>query len=154
MTNGDLLNQLAELLPAAIAWAEREAAGGAKVGRALTQAEVDLARRVGVEHPERVRVVDVPDLPTPDTPELRAAAAQVGMFGPWMAGLTLGHTVFLRRGDESVRLLSHELRHVHQYEQGGSIADFLPGYLLQVIQHDYANAPYEQDASAHEINVV
>jgi hypothetical protein len=154
MANGDLLNQLAELLPEAIAWAEREAANGAKVGRPLTQAEAGLARRVGVAHPELVRVAVVPALPMPDTAALRAAADQVGMFGPEMAGLTLGHTVFIRRGDETVRLLSHELRHVHQYEQGGSIADFLPGYLLQVVQYGYENAPYERDASAHERNAV
>jgi hypothetical protein len=154
MASDDLLNQLAKLLPAAIAWAEQEAADGAKVGRKLTQAEEGLARRVGVAHPEQVRVALVGALPMPDTDALRAAANQVGMFGPEMAGLTLGHTVFMRRGDESVRLLSHELRHVHQYEQGGSIADFLPRYLLQVVQHGYASAPYEQDASAHETNVV
>ena len=154
MASGDLRNRLAELLPSAIAWAQREAANGANVGRPLTQPEVGLARRIGVAHPERVRVAIVSALPMPDTPALREAAAQVGMFDPTMAGLTLGHTVFIRRGDESVRLLSHELRHVHQYEQGGSIENFLPGYLLQVVHYGYENAPYEQDASAHETNVV
>jgi len=154
VAGGDLLNRLAELLPSAIAWAQREAASGANVGRPLTQPEVGLARRVGVAHPERVHVAIVSALPMPDTPALREAAAQVGMFGPMMAGLTLGHTVFIRRGDESVRLLSHELRHVHQYEQGGSIADFLPVYLAQVVQQGYENAPFELDAAAHETNAL
>jgi len=58
----DLLNRLPELVPSAIAWAQGEAANGSKVGRPLTQPEVQLARRVGVDHPEQVRVVVVPAL--------------------------------------------------------------------------------------------
>ena len=47
-------------------------------------------------------------------------------------------------------LLSHEFRHVYQYEQAGSIAAFLPGYLQQVVQLGYANTAFERDAEAHE----
>jgi hypothetical protein len=67
-----------------------------------------------------------------------------------MAGLTLGHAVFVRRGHDSWRLLSHEFRHVHQYEQAGSIAAFLPVYLQQIVQFGYANCPLEIDARNHE----
>src|SRR2546425_12311781 len=121
MSADDLLRRLPHLLPRAIAWARREAAQGAQRGRALTVAEGALARRVGVANPDQVRVMEVDGLPAPDEPELAQAAAQVGMLGPDMDGLTLGHTVFIRRGKVEPRLLSHELRHVHQYEQAGSI---------------------------------
>jgi hypothetical protein len=68
-----------------------------------------------------------------------------------MAGLTFGYSVFVARGQESMRLLSHEFRHVYQYEAHGSIAAFLPVYLQQVVEVGYENAPYEFDARAHEV---
>jgi hypothetical protein len=67
-----------------------------------------------------------------------------------MVGLTLGHSIFICRGHQTRRLLSHELRHVHQYEAHGSIAEFLPVYLQQIAEVGYANAPFEIEARAHE----
>lgn len=149
----DLLEALPMLLPAAIAWAERRAQQAAQAGTGLTHDETLLARRVGVRHPELVRVEIVDDLPAPEEPVLRAAAAQAGLIGPGMAGLTLGHAIFVRRGHKDARLLSHELRHVHQYEEHGSIAAFLAVYLPQVVECGYAAAPLEMDARAHELSL-
>jgi hypothetical protein len=148
----DLRRALPLLLPAAIAWAEQRARHAAQAGTVLPEEEIDLARRVGVRHPERVRVEIVQELPVPEAPALRAAAAQAGLVGPGMAGLTLGHAIFIRRGHKDTRLLSHELRHVYQYEQHGSIAAFLAAYLPQVVECGYAAAPLEADARAHEVN--
>ncbi len=75
----------------------------------------------------------------------------VDFLGPQTLGLTLGHSVLVRRGHESTRLLSHEFRHVHQYEQAGSVATFLSVYLKEVLDHGYAAAPLEVDARTHEI---
>ena len=76
----------------------------------------------------------VNQLPFPEHPLLKAAAIQTGLLGPNMIGLTLGYAVFIRRGnEESQRLLSHEFRHVQQYEAAGSIASFLPIYLKSVV---------------------
>ena len=75
-----------------------------------------------MRNPEHVRVTAVETLPLPNDPELKAAALQVGLLGPGVVGLTLGYCVLLCRGHETPRLLSHELRHVHQYELAGSIA--------------------------------
>jgi hypothetical protein len=86
----------------------------------------------------------------PTEPILRSAAAQTGFLDPRMVGLTLGHSVFICRGHETMRLLSHEFRHVYQYEQAGSIAAFLPGYLAQIVEHGYTNTSFEVDARAHE----
>lgn len=148
----DLRQALPTLMPAAVAWAERRAQHAAEVGVALTQEETRLARQVGVVHPELVRVEVVEELPAPEEPVLRAAAVQAGLVGPGMAGLTLGHAIFVRRGHKDARLLSHELRHVHQYEQHGSIAAFLAVYLPQVVACGYAAAPLEIDARAHEVS--
>ncbi len=146
----DLQAALPLLLPKAIAWAEDQAARVGSLGRALTRRELELAREVAVTQPERVRVALVDALPMPEDPALRAAALETGLLGPGMVGLTLGHSVFICMGHETVRTLSHEFRHVYQYEQAGSIRDFLPGYLQQIVQFGYADAPLERDACAHE----
>ena len=147
----DLRAALPLLLPGAIAWAEARAGEVAATGVALTEAQADMARRVGVQRPELIRVVVVDSLPLPEDPTLRAAALETGLLGPHMEGLTLGYSVFVVRGHHSLRVLSHEFRHVHQYEAHGSIAAFLPVYLQQIVEVGYDTAPYELDAQAHEI---
>jgi hypothetical protein len=148
LTPGDV----ATFLPAAGAWAERLARDAAISGTPLNAEERRIAKDVGVEHASLVRVVSVDVLPAPEEPLLRAAAAAAGFLDPGMVGLTLGHAIFVCRGRKTRRLLSHELRHVHQYEQHGSIAAFLSVYLRQVLEVGYANAPLEMDARAHEID--
>ena len=139
------------VVPLAVEWAERVAARAATTGARLTAEEARIARHVGVAAPEKVRISIGETFPYPEHPLLRSAAVETGMLGPGMAGLTLGHTIFLA-GPPSVRLLSHELRHVAQYEAAGSIAAFLPGYLAQILHFGYEDAPYEVDARSHEIH--
>lgn len=148
----NLLQQLPRLLPGAIAWAETRAERAAAIGEPLTASEQEVARAVGVAKPELVRVETVERLPLPEDATLRAAALQAGLLGPNMTGLTLGHSIFICRGHKARRLLSHELRHVYQYEQAGSIAAFLPIYLRQALEVGYHNAPFEMDARAHELS--
>lgn len=123
-----------------------------EAGEALTPAEEEIARRVGVRQPEWVRVEIVDSLPLPADPVLRSAALAAGLLGPGMVGLTLGHAIFICRGHKDRRLLSHELRHVHQYEQHGSISAFLSVYLGQIVEVGYTRAPLEADARAHELD--
>jgi hypothetical protein len=68
-----------------------------------------------------------------------------------MVGLTLGHGIYVCDGHFSNRLISHECRHVHQYEEAGSIRAFLPLYLQQIAEYGYEGAPYEVDARDHEV---
>ncbi len=147
----NLKTALPALAPLAVQWAEATANYVALSGRPLEEAEAQMARRVGVSQPESIRLLVVDQMPYPEHRMLQAAAMATDFLGPQTAGLTLGHAVLVRRGQESVRLLSHEFRHVHQYEQAGSIAAFLPVYLEQVLDHGYADAPLEADARAHEI---
>jgi hypothetical protein len=148
----DLRRELPRLLPGAIAWAEERARKAVEVGSPLTPDEQAIARAVGVKRPELVRIEMVGDrLPMPDDPVLRAAAIEAGLLGPGMVGLTLGHSIFICRGHKTRRLVSHELRHVYQYEQHGTIAAFLPVYLSQVLEAGYQDAALERDARKHEV---
>jgi hypothetical protein len=141
------------LLPKATAWAEQSAAELCRTGSALNDEELSIARQVGVLQPESIRIALVDILPFPSDPQLRKAASATGLFGPKMTGITLGYGICIRKGHYSIRLLSHECRHVYQYEQAGSIAAFLRDYLQQIVDHGYRSAPLEIDARSHEIAV-
>ena len=147
----DLQAALPVLVPKAVAWAEARAQEVMASGVALNDAGLSIATRVGVANPEEIRVLVVPELPRPIDPELQQAALLTGLLGSSTLGLALGHAIYLRRGHASARLLSHECRHVHQYEQAGSIAAYLPTYLQQIVSVGYENSPFEVDARAHEL---
>jgi hypothetical protein len=147
----DLRSSLPQLAPKAIAWAETQSENALRSGRSLDETFLSIAKGVGVAHPEQIRILDVARLPMPDDPHLKQAAVATGLLGPGMVGLTLGYAVLVCPGyGRDVRLLSHEFRHVYQYEQAGSIAAFLPVYLQQIVTVGYQNAAYERDARAHE----
>ena len=146
----DLAAALPFLLPKAIVWAEGEADRALREGEPLSPERRIFAEAAGVRRSERIRLLVTDALPEPDDPALSAAARQAGLLGPGMIGLTLGYAVFIRRGRVSRRTLSHELRHVHQYEAAGGIAAFLPLYFAQIVEVGYGAAPLEADARAHE----
>lgn len=149
----ELLQHFPRLLPLAITWAERESQMVVQAGAPLTPELEALARRVGVQEPGRIRLVAVEEFRVPEHPELRAAATQLGMFGPHLGGLTLGYAVILRRGHHTTgTLLAHEFRHVAQYEASGSIASFLAIHLRHLLLLGYEDSPFEVDARAHEFH--
>jgi hypothetical protein len=141
---------LAQILPRAIAWAEARSSEILASGVPLSDFGRRLAHLAGVNRPERVRVAQVAGIPLPDDPELREATLAAGLLGPDTIGLTLGYGIYIKQGHSSNRLVSHECRHVYQYEEAGSIAAFLPVYLEQILSVGYTAAPFEVDARAYE----
>lgn len=138
------------LLPSAISWVTEQSALILESGSPLTDTGLKLARAVGVSHPEKIRISVVSELPLPSEPTLRDVAVQTGLLGPNMIGITFGYGIYVCDGHISNRLISHECRHVFQYETAGSIDAFLPIYLQQIATVGYHNAPYEIDAREHE----
>jgi hypothetical protein len=149
--DADLRDALPALLPLAISWANAQSRRILAHGIALSDEYATIARRVGVAWPELVRVASVRAMPLPRHAALRDAALKAGLLGPNVIGLTLGHGVLVVSGHATRRLLSHELRHVHQYEQAGSIAAYLPRYLAQIVDVGYFDSPFERDAREHEV---
>lgn len=133
-------------------WVEQQQHVIAKTGRALTDAEQALAKQVGVEKPEAVFIAQVPTIERPVQAELAALCQQQGFLTDDTIGLTLGYGIYIKQGHLTTRLLSHELRHVYQYEQAGSAEVFLSRYIAEIMQYGYADAPLEIDARAHEIS--
>ena len=134
-------------------WAESYASQAIAHGTPLGDAQVAVARTVGVRDPARVRIYVVDELPAPKDPVLVAAAGRIGLMPQAASGMTLGYAVLLKRGaQDDARLLSHELRHVAQYEEKGGIRPFLAVHIPQLMQFGYEDSPFERDARAHEIS--
>jgi len=113
----------------------------------LTPAQLTDARKIGVVHPEKVRLLAVPTVPRPEHPTLRAAADATQLISPYTAGLTLRYGIFIRVdcwGDR--RLVFHELVHTAQYERLGGVQSFLRQYLFECLTIGYPAAPLEQEA--------
>ncbi len=122
-----------------------------EAGAPLAEDFLDIACRVGVQRPSLVRFIIVDQVPQPKDPILQETARKMGLLGPEVKGLTLGYAIFIVSGHKTSRLLSHECRHVYQYESYGSIDAFLSVYLKQIVEYGYQNAPLEVDARHHEI---
>jgi len=150
----DLQSVLPVLLPRAIDWAEARSNEILAIGEPLNATGLKLATAVGVTDVSRIRVSTVAALPLPEDPELREVALESGLLGPGMIGLTLGYGIYVCKGYVDNRLISHECRHVYQYEKAGSIENFLPIYLQQIAEHGYRDAPFEIDAREQELDVI
>ncbi|HKO52681.1 MAG TPA: hypothetical protein VJV79_33470 [Polyangiaceae bacterium] len=147
----DIKALLPVLLPHAIDWCERVSAKASAEGFPLKPSAVSDARAVGVKQPERIRLLVVDEIPTPDDSLLATAAATIGFLGSSTAGLALGYAIFVRRGRLSRRLLSHECRHVAQFERIGSLSEFLSIYLNEIAATGYESCTFEVDARSHEL---
>ena len=139
------------LLPKAIDWCMATSSSAATTGVPLNAAGMEDARAVGVVRPERIRLLVVDTMPTPDNPILAAATASLGFLGASTAGLALGYSILVRKGRLSRRLLSHECRHVAQFEQAGSLPAFLDTYLKEIVEVGYHDCSFELDARNHEL---
>lgn len=150
----DLQTFMPLLVPKAIAWAQEQSHLILRGGVSLNEKGAALAMRSGVAEPGLVRIKYVSELPMPEDQLLREVAEATGLIGPNMAGMTLGHGIFIVERHADVRLISHELRHVQQYERFGSIEAFMPVYLAQIASVGYYDAPLEQDARAYEVDAI
>jgi hypothetical protein len=144
--------QLAVIAPRAMEWAERVSTGTLQSGQGLNARQQEIARRSGVRNPGAIRLLVVDEIPLPEEPALKVAAKTVGLAQSSAAGMTLGYAVLVHRGYENdARLLSHEFRHVAQYESAGGIRPFLAIHLPHLLEFGYEDSPFEVDARAHEI---
>jgi hypothetical protein len=144
-----LIAQFDKLLPLAARWAEKLEARILRKGVSLLEEGLIDARALGVREPERVRLLCLASVPTPDDPMLRAAAAAVQFLTPTTRGLALRYGIFVRSDCWRDRaLVAHELAHTAQYERLGGIAPFLKQYLFECLTIGYPAAPMEQEAIA------
>ncbi|MDD4963382.1 MAG: hypothetical protein PHI11_05610 [Gallionella sp.] len=140
--------QFETLLPLATTWAKEQEGIILQLGVPLTEAQLADARQVGVIHPERVRLLQVMQIPKPDHQELADIAAITNLISPSTAGMTLRYGIFIRTDCWGQRpLVAHELVHTSQYERLGGFEAFLRPYLLECLTPPgYPNGPMELEA--------
>lgn len=139
--------QFETLLPLASAWAEEQEEIILREGIPLTRTQVDDAIKIGLAHPEKVRLLRVQQIPVPQHPVLKDAAEATHLISPFTAGLTLRYGIFIRTDCwEDRPLVFHELVHTLQYERLGGFRPFLEQYLYECIHIGYPAAPMEQEA--------
>ena len=120
-------------------------------GVELTDIETRDAISVGVQFPEKIRVLTVDKISKPDNPLLIQAGQETGLLSDTTIGRTVGYGIEILKGESSRRLLRHEFRHVFQFEQAGSIEQFTIEYVKSVLSTGYFDSIFEQDARAAEI---
>lgn len=101
-----------------------------RLGRPLDETFISVAKAVGVASPERKsEFLMLCVFQCPTTLNCNRRRPLQVCLTPDMIGLTLGfiQVSFCPGYGRDARLLSHEFRHVFQYEQAGSIASFLSG---------------------------
>lgn len=132
--------------PLVATWARWHHARVMRQGQPLSQRQLDIARAVGVSDAGRIRLHLVSRIPLPGGRWVARVSKRLGLAGPDVDGLTLGHAIYIREAALSDALLAHECRHVQQCEAAGSLRAFLAAYLRQVARHGYRQAPFEVDA--------
>jgi hypothetical protein len=149
MNSESLLAQFDALLLLAAAWATEQEQEILRDGVSLSAEEIAVARAIGVQSPDRVRLLRVEEIPRPSEPQLRAACDAIDFLTPATRGLALGYGIFIRSDCWGDRVLVvHELAHVAQYERLGGILPFLRRYLFECLTAGYSLAPLEQEAIA------
>jgi hypothetical protein len=141
-----LLRFLPLLLPLAVRWAERVEKRILLEGVPLVQPHLSDAKMVGVEYPEKIRLLKVRSIPPLNNPIVKCAAHTTGLVSQHSAGMALRYGILIREdfsGDRN--LIAHECVHTSQYERLGGFHAFLSRYLRECLEVGYPQAPLEQE---------
>jgi hypothetical protein len=139
--------QFDNILPLAVQWAEAKENVILEYGKVLSSQYMEDAKSIGVNNPERVRIYEVPQIPIPKHPILRAAAEATQLISPATIGLSLRYGIFIHNNFSKNRYtIVHELVHTMQCEKLGGFRPFLKNYLWECIEIGYPEAPLEQEA--------
>lgn len=130
-----------------VSWSEQWQAHILKHGAPLDNDQIQDAVCVGVAAPEKVRVLEVPNIPMPHQRILYSTLIKSNIFSFDACGLTLEYGIFIKIGGLPPGYwLTHELAHVAQYERLGGLAGCLPQYLEECLTHGYEINSFEQEA--------
>lgn len=135
------------ILPAVWLWARRMERKALRQGRPLKKSEIGWARQAGVQEPERIRLVEVDEMPRPTFRWMHGVAARWGLSLRDTLGLCLRYGIYIRRGScDRWGTLVHECCHTAQCERLGGLGAFLSRYLVECLGKGYEDAPLEVEA--------
>jgi hypothetical protein len=151
MQTGLTSTQFDALMHAYCDWAEGEERLILREGVPPSPLQTADARRIGVKHPDMVRLIETPAMPSPEHPLFLAVVGRSRLIPPETEALTLGYGIYIhtaRRGERSI--VAHELKHVAQQEELGGLRPFYRKYLAECFTHGYPNGPMEREAMGVE----
>jgi hypothetical protein len=135
------------LTPLALEWINETETSLLKSGQPLSEADVAMARAVGVQQPELVRVSILEEFPAPENDDLLTEASKYGLGSEAEGGRTMGYVIMLKKKYANERwILAHELVHVAQQEQMGREA-FVRRFIAERELMGYRRAPLELEAN-------
>ncbi len=149
-TGNDLESLYTIILPKIVDWIKKLSQQVIVEGISLNDQQKVIAKSVGVTEVDRIRISFFDSIQYPDDDLLKKTILENNFLGPDMIGLTIGHGILIKENQLTNRLLSHECRHVHQYERYGSIDNFLSEYIKQIIRYGYLRSPLEVEARFYE----
>lgn len=96
---------LDEIMPLACHWVQMREKEILDKGIPLTEDLIKSAKNLGVNHPDKVRIMLVNKIPMPDDPLLQAACRETGLISDNTAGLTLCYGIYVRKDYQADRNL-------------------------------------------------
>jgi Domain of unknown function (DUF4157) len=142
------------LFPSLVEWVERMETEALSHGIPLNDILKNTAQVVRIQKPDEVRIHAVQSIPEPNNKRIVELAASFGLSFSNSAGMTFGHSIFVRREyAQDNRLLTHELVHVRQYEEAPSIGAYLSVYVQQLTDVGYEKMPLEDEANRETTNI-
>lgn len=137
------------LLPQYIDWASETDEKGLDTGIPLDSRELLLASDIGIEHPEKVRLVYVDEIPFPyENFALKTLGEALGFIGEGIVNnaQVFGYSIYIRNGYELSRSrLAHELVHVRQIERS-SLDKIITQHFSDLAVYEYEKTPLEAEA--------
>ncbi len=137
------------LLPQYIDWAHQIEAEGLKNGEPLSAEHLALAAEIGIESPEKVRVIYTDLVPYPyENLALKLLGEAIGVIGEGIVNnaQVFGYSIYVRHGYELDRpKMAHELVHVLQIERS-NLTDVITQHIYDMAEYGYENAPLEAEA--------
>ena len=134
------------ILSQAQLWVKQQEEKFSHSGRQLSIQEFFMAKAMGVQYPEQVRVVVIADFPIPTQQPLLNEYKNIGFTSPEVGGQAFGYTILIKpRYAGKDWLLLHELVHVAQFERIG-IKRFVARYLTELKTLGYRDSLIEIEA--------
>ncbi len=155
MINVEVLKRIVPTIaPSMTAWAECMERQAIESGVALDSLQWRDALRVGVQRPEKVRIMYVDELPRPNS-ELTLLANEIGILTSKTESLTFGYGIYMKNNlPDGKRRLIHQLVHCCQFERLGEMRTFVREYVQCCLDFGYAHSPYELEAEARTQEVL
>ncbi|NKF52671.1 hypothetical protein G3R49_19110 [Shewanella sp. WXL01] len=137
------------LLPQYVSWAYDVDAKGLEVGIPLKEREILLATEIGIQNPEKVRIIYVDEVPFPyENYALKILGEALGFVGEGIVNdaQVFGYSIYVRSGYKLDKpRLAHELVHVLQIERS-DLETIITQHFSDLAQYGYQNAPLEVEA--------